>query len=170
MVMIPNLQEIPLRHSWLLQPASQDHTLGALLKMACGRCHCALQGKDDYPESSEEIFMSSFEQPNGLKMDDDSDWDWWKKWQGKAQCNLLIKTWSEQKVSKKLQLGMFTALTWDCIKRIYCIDCCTLSYALFERAHDNIVRLYVFAIWLYLILVHIFNCLSIYMKSTECTS
>lgn len=35
----------------------------------------------------------------------------------------------------------------NCIKRIYCIDCCrNMSYALFERAHDNIVRLYVFAI------------------------
>lgn len=36
---------------------------------------------------------------------------------------------------------------WDCIKIIYCIDCCrNISYALFERAHDNVVRLYVFAI------------------------
>lgn len=67
--MIPNLQEIPLRHSTLPhQPASQDHALGALLTMACGKCRCALQGKDSYPESIEEMLMSSFEQPEGLKV------------------------------------------------------------------------------------------------------
>lgn len=73
MVMIPNLQEIPLRHSRLPhQPASQDHTLGFLLTMARGKCHCALQGKDYYPESIEEMLMSSFEQPEGLKVDGDT--------------------------------------------------------------------------------------------------
>lgn len=67
--MIPNLQEIPLRHSTVPhQPASQDHALGALLTMACGKCRCALQGKDSYPESIEEMLMSSFEQPEGLKV------------------------------------------------------------------------------------------------------
>lgn len=105
MVMIPNLQEIPLRHSWLLQPASQDHTLGALLKMACGRCHCALQGKDDYPESSEEIFMSSFEQPNGLKMDDDSDWDWWKKMTGESPVQLANKNLKWTKSFQETAIG-----------------------------------------------------------------
>lgn len=43
MVMIPNLQEIPLRHSRLPhQPASRDHALGALLVLACGSVtvHC----------------------------------------------------------------------------------------------------------------------------------
>lgn len=71
--MIPNLQEIPLRHSRLPhQPASQDHALGALLTMACGKYHCALQGKDCYPESIEEMLMCSFEQPDGLKVDDDT--------------------------------------------------------------------------------------------------
>lgn len=58
MVMIQNLQEILLRHSRLPpQPASQDHALGALLAMARGRCHCALQGEDYYPESSEEMLI-----------------------------------------------------------------------------------------------------------------
>lgn len=66
MVMIPNLQEIPLRHSRLPhQPASQDHALGALLTMACGKCHCSLQAKDYYPESTEKMFMTSFGQPEG---------------------------------------------------------------------------------------------------------
>lgn len=37
-----------------------------------------------------------------------------------------------------------------------------MSYALFERAHDNIVRLYVFAIQFYLILVNMF--LTVYLR------
>lgn len=71
--MIPNLQEIPLKHSRLPhQPASRDHALGALLTMVCGKCHCALQGKDYCPESVEEMLMSSFEQPDGLRVVDDA--------------------------------------------------------------------------------------------------
>lgn len=69
--MIPNLQEIPLRHSRLPhQPASRDHALGALLALACGKCHCELQGKDDCPEYIEEMLMSSSGQPEGLQVEE----------------------------------------------------------------------------------------------------
>lgn len=71
--MIPNLQEIPLRHSRPPhQPASQDRALGALLALACGKCHCALQGKDDCPDCIEEMLMSSSEQPEGLQVEGDA--------------------------------------------------------------------------------------------------
>lgn len=73
MVMIPNLQEIPLRHSRLPhQPASRDHALRALLALACGKCHCALQGKDDCPAYIEEMLKSSSEQPEGLQVEGDA--------------------------------------------------------------------------------------------------
>lgn len=35
--------------------------------------------------------MSSFEQPNGLKMDDDTDWDQWKKMTGESPVQLANK-------------------------------------------------------------------------------
>lgn len=37
-------------------------------------------------------------------------------------------------------IGNVYNFDWDCFKRIYCIDCWrNMSYALFQRAHDNIV-------------------------------
>lgn len=90
------------------------------------------------------------------------------KCQGNAQCNLLIKTWKESKVSKKLQLGMFTALTEIASKELlywllqkYVL--CTLWKS--TRQHCQIV-------WFWDSILfnpskYVFNCLSIYVKWTE---
>lgn len=84
---------------------------------------------------------------------------------------MLIKTWKEQKVSEKLQLGMFTALTEIASKEFTVLTAGEIHPMHSFKEHMTTLSVVCFCnLTIFNLSKYVFNCLSIYMKSIEYTS
>lgn len=123
----------------------------------CGRCHCALQGKDGCPEYIEEMLMSSSEQPEGLQVEGDAVCNWGGEMSGECPVQLANKNLKGTKSFQETTIRNVYSFDWDCIKRITLLTAAEICPMHSLKEHTTTLSdCYVFAIQFYLILVNMF--------------